>query len=219
MEDDELKPDETADSVFEDIEANSIDESTDDSRSIEDTSELADKPASPQNSTTDLPQNLADDVAANADLAEQGEEIPTVIVVGPETVLSPTAVDSSAWRAGSRHTLGSEPPSTKDASAELFERLVTNARETVIDAHVPPVWEQRRGFPSDSIADARNDRVVPSIMITISVAHARDLFDQCVEAGLKRASTAFHRIAKYEIDQFAFDLKCQQRAADCRLRR
>jgi hypothetical protein len=96
---------------------------------------------------------------------------------------------------------------------------VATARETVVDAHPPHVWEQRRGFPSDQIADARGDRVVPSIMITISLAHARDLFDQCVEAGLKRASTAFHKIAKYEIDQFAFDLKCQQRAADYRLRR
>lgn len=219
MAEDELKPDEMPDSEFESIQGDSIAESVAGPSSIEDSSEPADQPAKSGNATTDLPKDFTDDAATNADVAELDEVIPTVVVVGPETVLSPTPADSSAGQVGSHHSPGSKSPATKDASTELFESLVVNARETVVDAHPPQVWEQRRGFPSDQIAEARGDRVVPSIMITISLAHARDLFNQCVESGLKRTATAFHKIAKYEIDQFAFDLKCQQRTADYRLRR
>jgi flavin-binding protein dodecin len=55
-------------------------------------------------------------------------------------------------------------------------------------------------------------------MITVSLALARDMFDQAVEDAIKRAGLALHEVAKYEVDQFAFMQKAQQRAADYSLR-
>jgi hypothetical protein len=62
------------------------------------------------------------------------------------------------------------------------------------------------------------ERLVPSIVVTVSLGHSRDMFEQAVEAAIQHATQKFHKIAKQEIDLFAFEQHAVRRAADYRLR-
>jgi hypothetical protein len=74
--------------------------------------------------------------------------------------------------------------------------------------------------PPNSSRSGQGDRerLVPSILVTVSLGHSRDMFEQAVEAAIQRATQKFHKIAKQEIDLFAFEQRAARRAADYRLR-
>jgi hypothetical protein len=86
----------------------------------------------------------------------------------------------------------------------------------------PPPGQVRIRMPLSigSSPDAQNDReqTVPNIVVTVILGHSRDMFEQAVEVAIQRATQAFHKIAKQEIDMFAFEQRAARRAADYRLR-
>ncbi len=112
-----------------------------------------------------------------------------------------------------------------------------------VQIELPTGWDRSGAEPSDSSGDVFNppsaplprhrapvppysargsqgdrERLVPSIIVTVSLGHSRDMFEQAVEAAIQRATQKFHKIAKQEIDLFAFEQRAARRAADYRLR-
>jgi hypothetical protein len=73
-------------------------------------------------------------------------------------------------------------------------------------------------MPSARTVPGGRERLVPSIIVTVSLGHSRDMFEQAVEAAIQRAAQKFTKIAKQEIDMFAFEQRAARRAADYRLR-
>lgn len=81
----------------------------------------------------------------------------------------------------------------------------------------PTDGQQRPRMPLTPPSNDR-DRQVPSILVTVMLGYSRDMFEQAVEAAIQRATQKFHKIAKQEIDMFAFEQRAARRAADYRLR-
>ena len=61
-------------------------------------------------------------------------------------------------------------------------------------------------------------QALPRVIVTVTLANARSLFEEALERATRQTAPRFQKLAQFQIDQYAFDRKCAERAADYRLR-
>lgn len=155
-------------------------------------------------------------VSPTAEGESQGEdqELPHVEVVSPDKIIQGAPSVSHEPRGGFR--LPQNPIPTPDEL--LLEQVFGKRPERPTAGRRVETAPIRIGIPSDSIEESRKEGVIPRIVITVSLAHAHDMFDRAVEEAIKRAGPSIHAIARHEVETAAFKVKAEQRAADYRLR-
>lgn len=157
------------------------------------------------------------EVVSTSEGETHGEDdagIPQVSIVSPDKIIQGAPSVSHEPRGGFR--LPQNPIPTPDEL--LLEQVFGKSPERPTAGRRVETAPIRIGIPSDSIAESRKEDVIPRIVITVSLAHARDMFDRAVEEAIKRAGPAIHAIARHEVETAAFRVKAEQRAADYRLR-
>lgn|GEM_PF-2568372 len=141
----------------------------------------------------------------------------------------PAGWDGSGAKPSERSGIALDSPSgptepSRHVQIELptgWDRSGAEPSDSSGDLSIPtPQFRPRATVPPNTARGSQGDpeRLVPSLIVTVSLGHSRDMFEQAVEAAIQRATQKFHKIAKQEIDLFAFEQRAARRAADYRLR-